>query len=260
MAASYTVVPHPQPHHPYLLYSGRTTHRPLCGPEYMGGPHRASSGNCMVRAVDIKVCGRAACSRRQREKRDAKSGELWPLGSDTRARDRGHGFWPVPTEGCCGVQTLEAVHMVARGCLVVMMQRLCAKRFALIGPYLQTPYLHQNCDLPSPASDAVHSSGRARAARGQQCGTIYWQTGRVCLQPGGLPCGSRPPPQIKGSKRLDAASTDTKGQGKRPPHLTCSTNFSQWRLGAGYEGALSLIFVMPTVCDRATTRRVAWSR
>jgi len=97
--------------------------------------------------------------------------------------------------------------------------------------------------------------GRARATRGQQCGTIYWQTGRVCLQPGGLPCGSRPPPQIKGSKRLDAASTDTKGQGKRPPHLTCSTNFSQWRLGAGYEGALSLFFVMPPVCDRATTRR-----
>ena len=102
--------------------------------------------------------------------------------------------------------------------------------------------------------------GRARAARGQQCGTIYWQTGRVCLQPGGLPCGSRPPPQIKGSKRLDAASTDTKGQGKRPPHLTCSTKYSQWRLGAGYEGALSLLFVMPTVCDWATTRKFAWSR
>ena len=123
-----------------------------------------------------------------------------------------------------------------------------------IHPDIRTMVYHRRPLSPSTAP------GRARAARGQQCGTIYWQTGRVCLQPGGLPCGSRPPPQIKGSKRLDAASTDTKGQGKRPPHLTCSTNFSLWRLGAGYEGALSLIFVMPTVCDRATTRRVAWSR
>jgi hypothetical protein len=74
----------------------------------------------MVRAVDMNVCGRAACSRRQRVKRDAKSRGFWPLGVDTRAWDRGHGFWPVPTEGRCGVQTFEAVHMVALGCLVVL--------------------------------------------------------------------------------------------------------------------------------------------
>jgi hypothetical protein len=128
------------------------------------GLHTAGSCNCMVRAADTNVCGRAACSRRQREKRDAKSGELWPLGSDTRARDRGHGFWPVPTEGCCGVQTLEAVHMVARGCLVVMMQLLCAKRLALIGPYLQISCLHQDRDLTSPASDDAEGPGSTWSA------------------------------------------------------------------------------------------------
>ena len=55
----------------------------------MGGTHTAGSGNCMVRAADINVCGRAACSRRQREKRDAKNGGFWPLGLGTRAWESG---------------------------------------------------------------------------------------------------------------------------------------------------------------------------
>jgi hypothetical protein len=69
LAASYTAVPHPRPHHPYLLYSGWTTQCPLCGPEYMGGTHTAGSGNCMVRyrAADINVCGRAACMQQAAE-------------------------------------------------------------------------------------------------------------------------------------------------------------------------------------------------
>ena len=79
--------------------------------------------------------------------------------------------------------------------------------------------------------------GRARATRGQQCGTIYWQTGRVCLQLGGATVRLPSPSTDKGvAKRLDAASTDTKGQGKRPPHLTSSTKYSQWRLGLGTRG------------------------
>jgi len=60
--------------------------------------------------------------------------------------------------------------------------------------------------------------GRARAARGQQRGTIYWQTGRVCLQPGGLLCGSRPPPQLKGWRSgwtPPARTRRAKGNGHR---------------------------------------------
>jgi hypothetical protein len=252
--------------HPYLLYSGRTTQCPLCGPKYMRGPHRASSGNCMVRAADINVCRRAACSRLQRGKRDAKNGGFWPPRLDTRARDLGRGFWPVgvPTEGCCGVQTFEAVHMVAGGYLVVMTegdvvngvprqwQALYADSY---GTSVKTVICHRRPLTPSTAP------GRARTARGQQCGTIYWQTGRVCLQLGGLSCGFRPPPQLKGWRSdwtPPARTRRAKGQIATAPYL--QHQIFPVAPGVGYEGALSLLFVMPTVCDRATTRRVAWSR
>ena len=78
----------------------------------------------------------------------------WAFEDPDEEEPRGRGA-PSPS------RPAVTVHTVAGGCLGVMMQRLCAKRCALIGPYFQTPYLHQNCDLPSPASVAVHSSGES---------------------------------------------------------------------------------------------------
>lgn len=88
--------------------------------------------------------------------------------------------------------------------------------------------------------------GRARAARGQQRGTIYWQTGRVCLQPGGLLCGSRPPPQLKGWRSgwtPPARTRRAKGNGHRT--LPAAPIFPV-APGAGYEGALSFILCYAT--------------
>jgi hypothetical protein len=68
----------------FYIQDGRRNAR-CAALSYMGGTHTAGSGNCMVRAADINVCGRAACSRRQREKRDAKSGGFWPLWIGTMA-------------------------------------------------------------------------------------------------------------------------------------------------------------------------------
>jgi len=111
------------------------------------------------------------------------------------------------------------VHAVTGGCLVVMTDGDFVN-----GVPLQALYADNFCTsvktviCPRRPLTPSTAPGRARAARGQQRGTIYWQTGRVCLQPGGLLCGSRPPPQLKGWRSgwtPPARTRRAKGNGHR---------------------------------------------
>ena len=137
------------------------TQCPLCGPEYMGGPHTAGSGNCMVRAADINVCGCAACSRRQREKRDAKNGGFWPLGLGTMAWDRGLGFQFGQSLPKVAVACGDRSHGSWRVLGVMIGGRGRCRRSVCRWQTLTLTATagYQNRDLPSPAFVAVHSSG-----------------------------------------------------------------------------------------------------
>ena len=153
------------------------------------------------------------------------------------------------------------VHAVTGGCLVVMtdgdfvngvpLQALYADNFCTS---VKTEICPRRPLTPSTAP------GRARAARGQQRGTIYWQTGRVCLQPGGLLCGSRPPPQLKGWRSgwtPPARTRRAKGNGHRT--LPAAPIFPV-APGAGYEGALSFYFMLchQFAMDLNQARRDRW--
>ena len=127
----------------------------------MGGTHTAGSGNCMVRVADINVCGRAACSRRQREKRDAKNGGFWPLGLGTRAWESGARHFQTgqsfPTVVvACGDRTHSSWRVLGGDDRRGRCRRSVCRWQTLT---LTATAGYQNRDLPSPASVAVHSSG-----------------------------------------------------------------------------------------------------
>lgn len=161
--------------------------------------------------------------------------------------DRSHGNWRVPG-GDDAADLFVAIRTSFRND--------CSDQNLKLHTYIGTVICPRRPLTPSTAP------GRARAARGQQRGTIYWQTGRVCLQPGGLLCGSRPPPQLKGWRSgwtPPARTRRAKGNGHRT--LPDSTNFPSGAWG-GVRGGAEFYFMLchQSVMGLLYTRRSAWSR
>ena len=123
----------------------------------------------------------------------------------------------------------------------------------------------RRCSVPNASfsytHDAVHSSGESPGSTRSAAWHNLLADWESLPSTRGAPV--RLPSPLHSLRAGEAAGR--RQHGHEGPRETATApylqhQYSQWRLGAGYEGALSLIFVMPTVCDQATTRRVAWSR